>query len=184
MAARVILFLFAFLLTGSVIMTVHSCSGSPVRVEEGEALVSLDDGSAISAADGSVARQLADWLRDPSAPRKRFEVGGEQFIPGTSRPAAGVEVRVARLAQMLRAYPKVLVHVVGASNPGTDPALDQRRSEQRARLAAGMLLKAGIDASRLAVSAEGGRSPRYAPGSADATKNDRIILELERRPSA
>jgi len=47
-----------------------------------------------------------------------------------------------------------------------------------------VLEKAGVDPSRLDVGAEGGSRPRYAPGSADAAKNDRIILELERRSTA
>ncbi len=177
---RLVFFLIAMVLAASAAVTFQSCTRRHLEVDSTPGLVPLADGSVIIAPDGSVASVLVDWLRDPTAKHHRFEVGGKQFEPGAIAPVPAARVRLVRLAQMLRAYPKVHVTLIGATNPGGDIDRNQRLSEARARLCAKLLAAAGVDRDRLTVSGEGGKHPLYASTSPLASHNDRIILIFDK----
>jgi outer membrane protein OmpA-like peptidoglycan-associated protein len=177
---RVIFFIIGLVLAASAALAFHSCTRRQLDVDSTPGLVPLADGSVLVAPDGSVAAVLVNWLRDPAATRRRFEVGGNQFAPGATTPIAPAKVRLARLAQMLRAYPKVQVALIGATNPGSNAEKDQLLSEERARLCADLLVAAGVGRERLTTSGEGGKHPLYAPTSPAASHNDRIILVLNK----
>jgi hypothetical protein len=176
--ARVIFFVMVMVIAVSSTLMLHRCSDQRVEVDSTARMESLADGSVLIAPDGSISSVLIDWLRGPAAKRRRFEVGGKQYAPGATAPTPEAKLRLARLAQMLRAYPGVHLSLIGATSPSGNAGNDQRLSEARARLCADLLVAAGIDRSRIAVSGEGGAHPRYAPDSPMVSHNDRIVLEL------
>lgn len=176
--SRVIMFAMALLLAASCSLALRRCTQRASEIDDTGRVVSLADGSVLVAPDGTITSVLVDWLRDPSARHHRFEVGGTQFAPGAVAPLPEAKMRLGRLAQMLRAYPKVHLAVIGATNPSSDAESDQRLSEARARLCAELLVAAGVARNRLATSGEGGKHPRYAQTSPLASHNDRVILDL------
>ena len=178
--ARLVFFVIAMVLATSATLAFRSCTREHLEVDNMSGLVPLADGSVLIAPDGSVAGSLVNWLRDPAAKRRRFEVGGKQFEPQATAPVPAAKVRLVRLAQMLRAYPKVHVALIGATNPGSDREQDKQLSEARARATAALLVAAGVNADRLTVSGEGGEHPIYAPTSSMASHNDRIVLEFDK----
>jgi outer membrane protein OmpA-like peptidoglycan-associated protein len=139
----------AMLIATCCTLAVQRRTQRPLEVEDTGRIVSLADGSVLVAPDGAITSVLVDWPRDPSARRHRFEVGGTQFAPGAIAPVPEAKTHLGRLAQMLRAYPKVHLDVIGATNPGNNAENDQRLSEGRARLCAGLLVAAGVARDRL-----------------------------------
>lgn len=177
---RAILFLMAFLLTGGLILGTHSCGRSSTAVEAGRDKVALRDGSVIFAPDGSITRELADWLDHPIGSEMRFEVGGVQFAPGSATPVPAAMPRVARLATMLRAYPGIRANIIGATNRTGDAERDRALSQSRADALVDMLVKAGVDRTRLNARGEGSARLRYPADAPNADLNNRIVLELLR----
>lgn len=182
--ARVILFICFVIIAASASLAFRGCSQRKLEVDDTGRYTGLADGSVMLTPEGSITGVLVDWLRDPAAPSRRFEVGGLQYATGDASPTPEARIRLGRLAQMLRAYPNVRVTLIGAVNPSGDAQRDQRLSEDRARLCAGLLQDAGITPDRLAIAGEGSTRPRFAPGSALAAHNDRIILVLARTAPA
>jgi len=178
--ARVIIFFFFVIIATGASLAFRGCSHHTLEVDDTGRYTGLADGSVMLTPDGSITSVLVDWLRDPAATPRRFEVGGLQYAPGDTSPLPQARIRLGRLAQMLRAYPAVRVTLIGAVNPSGDAQGDQRLSEARARVCAGLLKDAGIAPERLAIAGEGSTRPRFAHGSARATHNDRIILVLAR----
>jgi outer membrane protein OmpA-like peptidoglycan-associated protein len=178
--ARAILFLLIILIFGSAALAMRGCANSSVAVDDSGDVASLKDGSVVAAPDGSITRVLVDWLNDDKAQSRRFEVGGTQFVAGTARLTPAAAGRVGRLAQMLRAYPKVQIRLVGEVDPSGDTLRDQKLSQQRADLAALLLHRAGIDPGRLSAIGEGGTRPLFTTPQRRRL-NDRIVLELTKQ---
>lgn len=182
--ARIILLVMFMLLVGAVALGVKSCAereppAPPARDSSG--LIALRDGSTMIAEPGTVGRELADWLAAGKSGRRRFELGGEEFVGRTAEPTVESLGRIPRLVAMLEANPDVDLVVIGHSDRSDDAAADMALSLARARMLVGRLEAAGIEADRMTVEAKGSAEPLVAEDSAEGRRrNQRVSLLLVR----
>src|SRR3546814_1072766 len=127
--ARLLLFLLfvTFVITGS--LAVKSCSdrGRPPSTPstgDGSALVALRDGSTMMAQQGSIGRQLVDWLSARGPGEQTFDLGGQAFVGRSAPPTPESIGRVSRLVPMPRAHTDVRVTTNGHTPPTSDQECD------------------------------------------------------------
>jgi len=136
-------------------------------------LVALPDGATMLAHQGTIGRQLVDWLASGEQTRT-FELGGQQFVGRSAEPTPLSIGRLQRLVAMLRSYRDVDITIVGHCDATDDPAADTALGLARAQTVAHDLEAGGIGASRIAVDSRGGSQP-IAGGRA---ANQRISIVL------
>lgn len=136
----------------------------------------LGDGTPIFAPNGTITRQLADWLADPGSTQRLFEVGGDQFRGRAVLPTPEARARLMRFATMLKAYPAVDVRIIGFTEPSSDAAADAGLALRRARWVVDELVREGIRKSRLSATA-GGSSASGATMPRGA-RDERVALLL------
>lgn len=182
---RLIFFVMFVILFASVTIGVKSCSERPaqpdVAIGNVSEVVALRDGSTMIAPDGSVARDLVDWLAERKPGQKSFELGGQEFVGRSAEPTAESIGRIPRLAAMLRANHDVHATVVGHTDASGDPEADLALSRARAETLVQRLEQAGVSATKLTVEARGSAEP-IATGDtpADRARNERVSLVLTR----
>src|SRR3546814_16555 len=152
--ARLLLFLLfvTFVITGS--LAVKSCSdrGRPPSTPstgDGSALVALRDGSTMMAQQGSIGRQLVDWLAARGPGEKTFELGGQEFVGRSATPTPESIGRVSRLVAMLRANTDVRVTIIGHTDPSGDKEADHALGIARAEALAQRLREGDRKSTRL-----------------------------------
>jgi len=144
-------------------------------------IVTLGQGQTIVAPDGTVARELVDWLASDAPGPTLFELGGDEFAPGSAEPTAQSWPRISRLVAMLKAHPDVHIHIVGHSEDSGDPARDLALSTARARTLAAEIVRQGIAASRVGHEGHGAAEPIADNRSqAGRARNRRVALVLSR----
>lgn len=79
-------------------------------------VVGLRNGSTLFIPEGTVAREIADWLNSNRAGTRIFDVGGHQFVGTSDRLTGETRERLQRLAFMLRANRDVTLTVLAPSN--------------------------------------------------------------------
>lgn len=184
--ARLLLILFPILLAAAIILSIRACQNQPSNVEirdaEKAGLVALSDGSTLIAKDGTVGRDLVDWLASRGSARESFEVGGHQFVGRTMEPTAETLGRIPRLVAMLKANPDVKAVIVGHTDPSGDATADRVVALKRAQTLADLLEDGGIDAERLTVESVGASEPVASNETQKGrAANQRVSLILMRK---
>lgn len=169
---RLLLFLLFAIAAAGVTLGLKSCQERRTILATatpgfGAQVAILGDGTPLFAPNGTIARTITDWLADPTATRRYFEVGGRQFVRGTE-PVPEAKARLTRLAAMLQAYPDVEAEVIGFARPTADPAADAQRAADHAQRVIDLLVADGVRRSRLSIGAPPPGQPR----------SDRIALML------
>ncbi len=153
--ARLIFFVLSVILFASIAIGIKHWSERPpqqdVALGNGSGIVSLRDGLTMIAQQGTVGRELVDWLAQRKAGQKSFQLGGQEFIGRSAEPTAESVGRIPRLAAMLRANPDVRATVIGHASASGDAKADMVLSEARAATLVSRLRGAGISADRLTV---------------------------------
>lgn len=183
--ARLLLILFPILLAAAIILSIRACQNQPSNVEirdaEKAGLVALSDGSTMIAKDGTVGRDLVDWLASRHSTEKSFELGGHQFVGRTTEPTAETLGRIPRLVAMLKANPDVKAVIVGHTDPSGDATVDRDVALKRAQTLANLLEDGGIDAQRLTVESVGASEPLTKSDTKEGrASNQRVSLTLLR----
>lgn len=105
--------------------------------------------SAISVEPGSTEEALAAFLASTQPAPRLFRFGGTEFAPWQSRPNPPTLRTMYAIAQILRAYPRARVTLVGHTDndgtPAQNIALSRARVDQMARL----LVQNGIPPRRI-----------------------------------
>jgi hypothetical protein len=133
---------------------VGKVQGTPQVVHpEDDQLVLLKDGSTMLVRHGSTGRIMADWLKDDPEGAKAFEVGNENFTPGTAQLTHDGWEHLAQFSQILRAHHDVGAVVLYSAHygiPGT-AALEHNR----AVLIRDEAMHQGVSEDQIAVAQEG-----------------------------
>jgi len=185
MVRLVLLIVFVLLVTATA-LAIKSCTkddpaaAPPMSRDSG--LVSLDDGSTMIAPDGTVGRELVDWMAQSSPQQRLFELGGEEFVDRTAEPTLESRSRIPRLVAMLRANPDVDLVIVGHSDPSADPQADLALSLLRAQTLLGLLEEGGVEARRMRAEGRGAAEPIADNATAEGrSRNQRVTLLLSSR---
>lgn len=181
MARFILLFLFVALVAAAAIGIKNWGEAPPVEsaAADTSGLVALPDGSTLLAQQGTVGRDLLDWLERRQPGQKSFELGGEEFVGRTAQLTAESVGRIPRLAALLRTYPDVDAKVIGHTDPSADAEADMRLSRERAQTLVQRLEEGGISPTRLSIEARGSTDPIAANDTPEGrAKNQRVTLML------
>jgi outer membrane protein OmpA-like peptidoglycan-associated protein len=176
------------LIAAAVSLQLHANHGSdalPSPQDRGlgaRSIVTLRDKSTMVAPEGTVGRDIADWLASNAPGSRYFELGGQQFVGDTSQPTLESEIRIDRLVTMLRANGDVSVRIVGFAQQAATPDESQRLSLDRARHVKDEIVKEGIAASRMTTEGRGDADP-IAPNTTPEgrARNRRVAILVTRR---
>ncbi len=105
--------------------------------------------SAIAVQKGSPEEQLADFLASPAPPPRTFRVGGAEFESWSAKPNASTERTMYVMTQVLRAYPKSRVTLVGYTDNDGTAEQNVVLARQRVDRLAEILVHGGVRASRI-----------------------------------
>lgn len=111
-------------------------------------LVVLPD-SAIAVQPGSPEEQLAEFLASTAPAPRTFRFEGTEFAPWASAPTPATERTMYVMTQVLRAYPKSHVTLVGYTDNEGTLAQNRLLASQRVDRLAAILVHGGIRASRI-----------------------------------
>jgi outer membrane protein OmpA-like peptidoglycan-associated protein len=105
--------------------------------------------SAIAVQKGSTEEQLADFLASPAPPPRTFRFGGAEFESWSAKPNASTERTMYVMTQVLRAYPKSRVTLVGYTDNDGTAEQNLVLARQRVDRLAKILIHGGVRASRI-----------------------------------
>ncbi|MBV8688058.1 MAG: OmpA family protein [Alphaproteobacteria bacterium] len=147
-----------------------------------DSVVSLGRGWTMVAPEGTVARDIVDWMASGSEGERYFEAGGRQFVGNSTELAPDAWNRIDRFVVMLRTNRDVRARIVGFSDASANAAKDKRLSEARARAVMIELVAHGIARKRLSFEGRGSADP-IADNSiaAGRERNRRVAIILSRR---
>jgi len=150
---------------------------APTTAKEGEERLVILPDSAIAARPGSTEEQLANFLASDQPPPRTFRFKGTEFQPWASKPNPPTLQTMYAIVQILRAYPKVKVTLVGYTDNDGTAEQNLILARQRAERMADLLIRSGIAARRITAIGKGA-TDFIADNSTEAgrAKNRRIEL--------
>jgi len=125
-------------------------------------LVILDDGSTLLVRHGSTGRIMANWLREDKGGAKSFEVGNENFGPGSATLSQDGWEHLAQFAQMLKAHHEVSASILYSAHHGL-PATVQLE-HMRADRIHDEAINQGVGEDQISVAQEGYEKAHNAAG--------------------
>jgi outer membrane protein OmpA-like peptidoglycan-associated protein len=127
---------------------------------------------------------LAQWLSNTSdtAVPKRFVFDHLNFETGTTTLTPDSTATVDSLVAIMKCFPATQVQLDGYTDNTGDPAANKKLSLDRAAAVKDMLVKGGIEDSRMTTQGFGQDNP-IAPNDTDEgkAKNRRLELVVEKR---
>jgi OmpA-OmpF porin, OOP family len=141
-------------------------------------IVVLPD-SAIVVQAGSTEEQLAQYLASQLPAPRTFRFTGTEFEPWSARPNIATQRTMYATLQILRAYPKTHVKLVGYTDSDGTVAQNQVLANQRVDRWEEMLINGGIDRRRI-VKEGRGATDYIATNTTEAgrARNRRIELTV------
>jgi hypothetical protein len=127
---------------------------------------------------GSVGRQIADWLKMGAADTRAFEIGDQAFSPNSVELTPGGWSHLVHFAQIMKGHPALKAHIL-VSAQTTDVAL-RRLEETRAKRLRDGIVAQGVAQSRVTAlddSAEISSAQAHAP--ADGSSQLLVLLSKE-----
>ncbi|WP_294393015.1 OmpA family protein [uncultured Sphingomonas sp.] len=137
-------------------------------------LILLPD-SAIAVHSGSVEEALALYLASDAPAPRRFRFADAEFQPWQARPNPATLRTVYAVQQILRAYPRVKVTVVGHTDTDGDAARNLALSRARAGRVATLLEQGGIARRRITAVGRGMAEPIADNAAPDGRARNRRI---------
>lgn len=143
------------------IPTIRSCSTPTVASGPKLASIALPCGTTLSVEEGSFTYNLATFMvkgTDTELP-KRIVFDHLNFDSGTTRLTPESNQTVADLVAILKCYPNSTYLLEGHTDSTGDPVANKKLSLDRADAIKGMLVQAGVDASRISTDGWGQEKP-------------------------
>lgn len=122
-------------------------------------VIGLPDNSSLVAPKGSTQRVLADFLASPEPAPGTFTFDGNQYQPWSETPSQRTRATTAALVQILRAYPRVRVMIVGYTDNVGDVAANMKLSQGRADNMRDLLKAGGVSDSHIVAIGKGPADP-------------------------
>ena len=142
-------------------------------------VVALPNGSVLTAPQGTVGRDMVDWLASSDRSERLFELGGREFDGRSIEPTIESKVRIGRGIEILKAHPDVTVSVIGYTAATSDPAADLNLSRARADWIVNALHDGGIAHGRLTAEGRGGADPIGNNSTPQGrARNERVAMLL------
>jgi hypothetical protein len=186
--SRLILLLGGVALIVAIILGLKACQDGTLALHPPKipapvdlsSIVILHDGSVLTAPQGTIGRDLVDWLASPTRTSRYFELGGQEFVGRSAEPTIDSKVRIERLVDMLESSPDVTVKVLGFTAATGNRAADLRLSRARADWVVEALHDDGIARSRLSAEGRGGADAIASNATSQGrARNERVALLLQ-----
>ena len=177
-----------FLIAGAIILAVLAWLSWPSSdVQQAARKLSelqLPGGVKISVPEGSFNYSVANWLAsttDTTVP-KRFVFEDLNFETGSTALTPESADTVSSLVAVLKAYPAVSVTLEGHTDNTGDPAANKQLSLARAAAVKDLMVKGGVDESRITSAGFGQENP-VAPNDTEQgrAKNRRLEMVVVKR---
>lgn len=186
---RLLLFAFALAVVVAAALTVKSCGRTepvaPAQKADLSAVVSLPNGTVMTAPKGTVGRDMVDWLASSDDSERYFELGGKEFDGRSIEPTIESKVRIERGVAILKANPDIIVEVIGFTAASGDAAADMKLSQARAEWIVNALSEGGIAKSRLTAEGHGGADPIGDNATPEGrARNERVAMILRHKHPA
>ncbi len=143
-----------------------------------ESIIALKDGSTMVAEQGTLGREMVDWLNDNAAGEAQFLLAGQPFVVGSTDPTPESELRIGRFVAMLKASRDVTARIIVLADGQADLQLASARAERLGR----EIMSDGISEDRMAVE---GRQRSSMPDRSDgglAFRGGQVAIVLTRKP--
>lgn len=142
-----------------------------------DSIIVLKDGSTMIAEQGTLGREMVDWLELNTKGQATFLLAGEPFVRSSAELTPDTLHRISRLAVLLKANRDVAAQIFVFAVDSGDPQADLRLAGIRAQRIQIELIASGISESRFTV--EGRRAPDTVKRGL-AIENGRIAVALSR----
>lgn len=136
-------------------------------------LVALGDGTTMVARQGSLSRDIADWLASEGADSRSYFFGSDAFRPETAQLSPVGLSRAVDLGTLLRATPSAKLVLYGSRNE------EDSLAESRSTTLTSFLNKRGILAGQVRVATADDVPPSASPHQQSGT----LSFRLHRGPS-
>jgi K(+)-stimulated pyrophosphate-energized sodium pump len=124
---------------------------------------------------------LAQWIRGSTVTTKRFVFAHTNFETGSATITPGSVHTLTGLASVLKCYPQARVELDGYTDSTGNPAANQKLSEDRASAVKDLLVKNGVDASRITTKGFGESHPLASNATPSGrAENRRTEMLVER----
>jgi len=137
-------------------------------------LIVLPD-SAISVERGSTEEALAAFLASDKPAPHTFRFTGTEFEPWQSKPNPSTLRTMYAIAQILRAYPKSMVTIVGHTDNAGTPEQNIKLSQARVDRMEALLVHGGIQERRIKTIGRGLAEPIADNGTPEGRARNRRI---------
>ena len=135
----------------------------------------------ITAPPGSIAMGLAQWIRNSTVTTKRFVFAHINFETGSATITPGSVQTLTGLASVLKCYPSARVELDGYTDSTGNPAANQKLSMDRADAVKDLLVKNGVEESRISTKGFGETHPLASNATATGrAENRRTEMVVER----
>jgi OOP family OmpA-OmpF porin len=147
------------------------------------ATVTLPGGVTVAVREGSFNYNLARYLADPSGTVPRtFVFDSLNFESGTTQLTPDSAQTVTDLIAILKAYPTTEVRLEGHTDSTGEAAANKQLSLARAEAVKSMMVRGGIDASRMSTAGYGQENPIASNATEDGkAQNRRLELVVAKK---
>ena len=169
---------------GLLALGIYSLWGGRTVDRQPLANIVLPGGASLALAENSFNYNLSKFLAnttDTTVP-KTFVFDRLNFDSGTTRLTPESVQTVNDLVVILKAYPTAAVQLEGHTDSTEDAAANKKLSQDRADAVKGLLVRGGIDASRLGTAGYGQEKPIASNATEDGkAKNRRLELVVAKK---
>jgi OOP family OmpA-OmpF porin len=146
--------------------------------------MALPGGTSLSLPENSLNYNLARYLANPNDTTvpKTFVFDSLNFESATTKLTPESEKTVSDLAAILKAYSTTAVQLEGHTDNTGDAAANKKLSQDRADVVKELLVKGGIDASRITTAGYGQEKPIASNATEDGkAQNRRLELVVAKK---
>lgn len=159
----------------------QAISGFGSKIVDGVATYTLPGGGKVSFRKGTFGDKFTSFLGvHPNKVGERFIFDNLEFSTGSANLSAYSLKEVAELAKVLKAFPKVHIHIEGHTDALGDPTKNIALSLARANAISNQLVASGINAYRFTRQGLGSAKPANE-SDPTAKENRRVEIVITKR---
>jgi len=143
-----------------------------------ESIIALKDGSTMVVEQGTLGREMIDWLNDNAAGEAKFLLAGQPFVVGSTDPTPESELRIGRFVAMLKASRDVTARIIVLADGKADLQLASARAERLRR----EITSDGISEDRIAVEGRQRSSMPDRSGGGSNFHGGQVVIVLTLKP--